>query len=488
MARSVKKNFLINSAYQIFQIITPLVTTPYLSRVLGASGMGLYSYTYSIALYFFMFAMLGMSNYGVRAIAAVADDAEKRSSVFCSVYASQLLIALPIFLLYLVYCFVMPQGGLAIALLWGMYVFSASINITWLFFGMEDFAKVTIINFVAKVLELLGIFVLIHGPQDVYVYCGIDSLCFLVISAFTFPFLRRYVHFVRPTWHRIKEHFLPNVRLFVPVIAISLYTTLNSVLLGVMSTMEQTGYFDYSQKMARMPLAVITAMGTVMFPHMSRMFAAGQRKESLDLLEVSMWFMLAGGLAMAFGIVGIAPVFVPVFFGPGYESCVNVMIILAWIVPLICTANVIGGQYLLPLYRDNQYTASVCVGAAVNIALCLLLIERFGALGAAIGAVTAELAVLSVQAILVRRELPLFRYARNSLPFVIFGIIMLLSIRGIEGCLMNVVGVSVVMLVAEIAGGIVVFCALALTYCIITKNRYFYRLVSRGKSSDSKES
>lgn len=109
-------------------------------------------------------------------------------------------------------------------------------------------------------------------------------------------------------------HFLPNLKLFIPVIAISLYTTLNSILLGVMSTMEQTGYFDYSEKMAKMPLAVITALGTVMLPHMSGLFASGKHEEGLALLDTSMWFMLAGGLAVAFGIAGIAPEFVPGLF------------------------------------------------------------------------------------------------------------------------------------------------------------------------------
>lgn len=307
MTKSVKKNFLYNSAYQVLLIITPLVTTPYLSRVLGASGVGLYSYTYAIATYFVMFATLGMSNYGIRAIAAVADDPIRRSRVFCSVFASQLAISVPIFLLYLVYAAVIPQGGTVIALLWGMYVFSSVINISWLFFGVEDFAKATIINTVTKLFELACIFTLVHSAQDVYIYCGIASLCYFLGFALLLPFARRYVSLVRPSWAEVKQHFLPNLRLFIPVIAISLYSTLNSVLLGVMSTMEQTGYFDYSHKMAKMPMAVITALGTVMLPHMSNLFAAGRRDEGLELLDTSMWFMLAAGLAMAFGITGIAP-------------------------------------------------------------------------------------------------------------------------------------------------------------------------------------
>lgn len=477
MARSVKKNFLYNSAYQVLLIITPLVTTPYLSRVLGASGVGLYSYTYAIAMYFVMFATLGMSNYGIRAIAAVSHDPQERSRVFCSVFASQLVIAIPVFVLYVVYAFVAPQGGQLIALLWAVYVFSSVINISWLFFGMEDFAKATVINMLTKLIELAGIFLLVHSADDVWLYCGLDSVCYFLGFALLVPFLCKYVSFVKPTWHEVKQHFLPNLKLFIPVIAISLYSTLNSVLLGAMSTMEQTGYFDYSHKMAKMPMAVITALGTVMLPHMSNMFATGRREEGLQLLHSSMWFMLAGGLAMAFGISAIAPEFVPVFFGPGYEPCVPVMIVIAWVVPLICITNVIGAQYLLPMYRDNHYTISVCAGAVVNIAVCLVLIGPYGALGAGIGTLAAEIAVTTVQMLYVRRELPLGRYARNAIPFVIFGALMVLVIRGIVAFLVPVAGVSVLTLVLEICGGALLFCLVSLAFCLVTKNQCFYRLI-----------
>lgn len=481
MSHSVKKNFIYNSAYQVFQIITPLVTTPYLSRVLEASGVGLYSYTYAIAVYFVMFATLGMSNYGVRAIAAVADNPAQRNKTFSSVFVSQLVVAIPVFILYLVYAILFPQGGMVISLLWAMYVFSSVINVSWLFFGMEDFVKATIINIATKVLELVGIFTLIRSAQDVYIYCGIDSLCFLLGFALLLPFLRKYVKFSKPTWAEVKVHFLPNLKLFIPVIAISLYTTLNSILLGAMSTMEQTGYFDYSNKMARMPLAVITALGTVMLPRMSNMFAAGKTEEGLDLLDTSMWFMLAGGLAMAFGITGIAPEFVPVFFGPGYEPCIAVMTALAWIVPLICATNVIGAQYLLPLYRDNHYTISVCIGAVVNILLCIILIGKFGALGAALGVLAAEFVVLAVQILFVHGELPLGRYLHNMLPFVVIGFVMLAIIRLVGSVLVGIMGISAIALVVEILVGTAFFCAVSFVFCFVTKNYNFYRIVGKGR-------
>ena len=220
-----------------------------------------------------------------------------------------------------------------------------------------------------------------------------------------------------------------------------------------------------------------------MLPRMSGLFASGRREEGLALLDTSMWFMLAGGLAVAFGIAGIAPEFVPVFFGPGYEPCVPVMVVLAWVVPLICATNVIGAQYLLPMYRDNHYTISVCIGAVANIVLCLALISHLGALGAAIGTVAAELVVLAVQAYFVRGELPLLRYLRSMLPFVAIGALMTILIRVISIPLVSIVGVSVLTLLVEMVVGVAFFCVLAFVYCAATKNQHFHRIIgARGKS------
>lgn len=484
MAHSLKKNFIYNSAYQIFQIITPLVTTPYLSRVLGASGVGVYSYTMTVAGYFVMFATLGMSQYGVRVMAQADKDRASRSRVFWSAYFAQLIASVVALVCYLAYALSGPKDGTLIALLWSLYVLSAAFNVTWLFFGLEEFKKTTLASFAVKLLEFVGIFALIHTRDDVWLYCGLDSFAFLLNQVVLWPLVRRYVDWYRPSWAEVRAHIKPNLALFIPVIATNLYATFNTVLLGLLSTNEQTGFYSYAEKLSKMPLSVITALGTVMLPRMSSAFAAGEREEGLRLIESSMWLMLAMGFALSFGIMGVAEEFVPVFLGAEFAPSVPTMMTMAWIVPVICVTNVIGVQYLLPSKRDHQYTESVCAGAAANLLLCFILIPRLQAFGSAISTVIAEFVVLAVQCWCVRRELPLRHYLRAALPFVGIGLTMCLVIRLASVPLRAAFSLSVVTLLVEVLLGGTIYAGGALLYCTISNNEQFQRIFGsrrRGK-------
>jgi O-antigen/teichoic acid export membrane protein len=426
-----------------------------------------------------MFATLGMTNYGMRAMSSVGDDRTRRSQVFWSAYFSQVIVSAIVVAAYFIYSFVVLQSEGIYALLWSMWVISCAVNVTWLFFGSEDFKRTTVRSFVVKILELIAIFSLIRGPEDVWIYVAIDSVCFLLNQVVLWPFVKDYVDPYRPSWDEIKVHFIPSARLFIPVVAVSLYTTLNKVLLGNLSTMEETGYYDYAEKMSKMPMAIITSLGTVMLPHMSNIFSEGHRKQGLQLIETSIWFMLASAFGLTFGIMGVAEEFVPVFFGDGFLPCVPVMALLSWVIPFICMTNVIGVQYLLPSFRDTQYTISVCAGAVINIILCLVLIPSFGAFGSAVGTVSAEAVVLIVQVFFVRKELPVARYLRNSIPFLVIGIAMFVALRMLANVLTALWGVSILTLIVEILAGVIIYVALAIAYCVATHNAQFKGLFGK---------
>lgn len=479
MSKSVRKNYLYNSAYQVFQIITPLVTTPYLSRVLGAGGIGTYSYTYAVANYFVMFATLGMSQYGVRAIAAVGDDRQARSRVFCSAYASQLIVSGVVAIAYIVYAIMSPSEDFAVIVWWLPWVLSCVFNVTWLFFGLEDFRKTTLVSFVVKAVEFACIFIFVRSNADVWIYVALTAASYFFNQIVLWPLVRKYVDFVRPTTGEIIKHFKPNALLFIPVVAISLYTTLNTVFLGAFSTAEQTAYFSYSEKLCKMPLTVITALTSVMLPRVSNAFAKGEKDETLDLLETSMWFMTVMAFALSFGIFAVAPEFAPVFLGDEFLESAPVMELLTWIIPLICVSNVLGTQYLLPSFRDKLYSLTVCAGAVLNIILCALLIPEYGAIGAAVGAVAAEALVLLCQVIIVRKELPLGRYCLSAVPFLCIGSIMAFIIRLCSPLLVGHFGLGVLALLLEVAMGALVYAGLSLAWCLSTKNKLLLKVVGR---------
>jgi O-antigen/teichoic acid export membrane protein len=468
MSSSIGKNYLWNVSYQLLLIVVPLVTTPYLSRVLGAEQVGVYSYTYSIANYFVLFATLGMSQHGVRVVAQVGDDRAKRSRAFWSAWLSQLCIAVPVALIYFCYSLISPAGGTVVALIWGLWVLGAVFDVSWLFFGVEEFKLPTIRSFVTKLAGMAIIFIFCHGPDDLWAYCLSFAGAVFANSVLLWPFVKKYVDIVKPTWPEVRENFIPNLRLFAPVVAISLYTSLNKIWLGSVSGMEEAGYFEYSDKIVRMPLAIVTSLGTVMLPHMSSMLAKRMKSEAVALLGKSIWAMEMVAFGMAFGIAAIAPEIANVFLGKGFEACAYVLPVEAAMIPLIAASNAIGVQYLLPAHSDRAYTLSVFFGAIVNIVACLLLLKPFGAVGAGLATVAAEAAVLLFQCLVVRKDLPLWSYLRESIPYLICGALMCAAVRLASNLLVGPLGESWALLIVEILIGIVVYAALALACCAIS--------------------
>lgn len=464
MAQSIRSNFMWNASYQVLLIIAPVITIPYVSRVLGAEQVGLYSYTYSVAYYFVLFAKLGMDQYGVRLISMAGDNRLERTNSFWSAWASQLCGSSVIILAYFLYSIENPTGGTTIALLWGLWVVSAALDVSWLFFGVEDFKAPTIRNFITKIGGILVILMFCKGRGDLWAYVLGMSASYFANAVAILPFIGRYVDFMIPKWNDVKRHIVPNIRLFAPVVAVSIYMQLNKIILGNLSDMSQAGYYEYADKIARMPLTIVTALCTVMLPHMTAKIASGERRGAIELLGKALWFVLAVAIGVAFGIAAVTPELVPVFLGEGYESCVYIIPVVAIALPLISASNVIGMQYMLPSNEDVAYTKSVWIGALINVAVCVATIPRLGALGASIATVAAEGAVLLVQALAVKEDLPIKKYAVDALPFVCIGIITYLITRIVSCVLVDALGMGWHLLVAEVILAVAVYGAASLMW------------------------
>lgn len=477
--KSIKTNFILHSAYQILLVLTPFVTTPILSRTIGAEGNGIFSTTQSVTNYFVLFAMLGMSRYGVRTIAECGEDRKLRSETFWNLYLMQLVVAGLVFLCFCVYVWLFGSQYPAVWIAWGMWAFSTVLDISWLLFGCEEFAIPTIRGFVTRLVSVVCIVLFVHDLGDVWIYVAAIAGSFLANAILLWPHVSRYVDWSKPSIKQAATHFIPNLRLFVPVIAISLYTLLDKVMLGSMAGMVEAGYFDYSEKLSKMPMSIITALGAVVLPKMSDIISSGRVEEGKRLVGLTMWFMQACAMALAFGIAAITPEFVPVFFGEGFESCIPIMRVLCVIIPIVCASNVIGVQYMLPTHKDTQFTISTLAGAAVNIIVNLVLIPRIGAMGAAIATVCAELTVLVVQTVVVKGELRPLRFVIDAVPFALFGFIMFLLVRLAAQSLVLALGTSAVLLLVEIAVGAIAFLFLTAVYYLVTKDERVMQAVPR---------
>lgn len=280
---STKKNFLYNSAYQLLILLIPLITTPYLSRVLGANGVGTYSYYYSVSNYFVIFILLGLNNYGNRTIAKVRDCPEQLSKTFWQIYLMQFILGTVVNFLYLFYVFFLSSNRIVSFTMW-LYVLSGMFDINWFFFGIEKFKLTVTRNTIIKLLTTVLIFILVKKSSDVILYCLILTGGMFLSQIVVWPYLFKEVSVVKPDFSSILVHLKPNIFLFFTVIAVSVYKIMDKIMLGSMTSTVQVGYFESAEKLINVPIALIVSLGTVMLPKISNMIVnktEGFRRDSL---------------------------------------------------------------------------------------------------------------------------------------------------------------------------------------------------------------
>lgn len=479
---SVKKNFSYNLIYQFLSIGSVLVVTPYVNRVLGAHLTGVYSFTFANAHYFLLFAMLGLNNYGSRAIAQVkaktchegvsAQDApatkEAVSKTFWSIYAMQLMNAVLVLIGYAGYSLLLPVDDRKIVLLQSLYVLSALLDVNWFFFGMEKFKLTAIRNSLVKICSVLAIFLFVQCKEDLWIYTVIMSGSFLASAMVLWGYILKNVPFIRPTWKEIAVHIKPNLVLFIPVVAISLYNVMDKIMIGrILRDKAEVSFYDNAYRVMEIPNVFINALGVVMLPRMTALLQMGEEKTGREYIEKSMYFTLYLAIPISCGLAAIANCLAPVYFGTEFAVCGLLMQGLAPIGIIKSWANVIRTQYLLPNKKDRVYVISVVMGAGVNIVANLLLIPLIGTFGAVVGTLVAEAMVMLVQTVYAAKVLPVGKYILSSLPYFILGLAMTVFVWWIGKSL----PLSIVTIVIQIVAGVVVYGvpALLLGYRYVKK-------------------
>lgn len=388
---SIKKNFLYSSAYQILNVLVPVLTAPYVSRVLGADGIGIQSYTQSIQQYFLIFAALGTLSYGAREISMNRDDLYKRSKLFWEI---ELMVVGTTFLALL--------GWLALVLCSSKYktyyfvltigIFAGMFDISWFFNGIEQFKLTVIRNSVFKIIGVICLFVFIKSREDLTLYILIQMISSFLSNLSLWPYLKRYLVKVNPKEFEFRRHFHETFIYFIPTIATSIYTVLDKTLIGLITdNASQNGYYQQAEKIINLAKSVVfTAINSVVGVRNSYLFSEKRYEEIHDKIKQSFNFIFFAGFACCFGIMGVARTFVPLFFGPGYAPVVELLYIFSPIIVIIGVSNCLGSQYYTPCGKRKRSAFFLIVGSVINLCLNLVLIPKYGAYGAAIASLFAE--------------------------------------------------------------------------------------------------
>lgn len=449
------KNYLYNVFYQVFVLLVPLITMPYIARVLGPTGVGINSFTNSNTQYFILIGSIGVSLYGNRQIAYYRDDKAKTSQIFWEVFLMRMitiLVALAAFFIFLGIEKSYHQAYLMQAIL----IVAAAFDISWFFMGFENFKVTVLRNIIVKLISLACIFIFVRGKGDLTLYIAVLSISQLIGNITLFPYLKRYINL--PNWRELKiwRHFKPSLVLFVPQIATQVYLILNKTMVGKMVSVEAAGFYDNSDKIVKMVLAIVTATGTVMLPRVANTFAKGDHEQVKKYLYQSFDFVSAVSIPMMFGIAAIAPKFATMFFGQAFDAVGPLMMIESLVILFIAWSNVLGVQYLLPTGHNKEFTVSVTVGAIVNIILNVPLIILLGTSGAMIATVISEFSVTCYQIYVVKKELDLNKMMSETWKYLLSGTMMFIVILT-----MNLrLHFSMVQLIIQVVVGMLVYCGI----------------------------
>ena len=449
----VIKNYLYNAGYQILLMLAPVLTTPYVSRVLGAHNNGINTYTNGWVTFFYLLGQLGVMLYGNRQIAYERENKYKRSRIFWGITSLQIMTSFTALIAYLIAVFLFSSAFKEYFLLQALWIVAYGIDISWYFMGMEDFKKTVTRNTIVKLVTIALIFILVRNSNDLSKYIFLLGFAQVAGSITLWPYLRKSIQWVKiREWHPFK-HFYPALLLFIPTITTQIYLVVNRIMLGRMAPQAAVSQFNFGDNIVKLVLAIVTATGTVMLPHIANKFASGDIKGVRDRLYKSFDFVTAVSVPMMFGLMAIAYKFAPWFLGNEYGPTGGVIFWEAPAILMIAWSNVTGTQYLMPIHREHQYTISVTVGAVVNIIANLFLISLYGANGAAVATVISEFSVTAVQLFYIRGTIRRRQLFASTWRYLVSGLFMYIVVSRIN----SIMNMTIVNLIVQILVGVVVY-------------------------------
>lgn len=419
----IVKNYIFNLSYQLFAILIPIITVPYISRTLGPDAIGTNAYTNSVMTYFILLGNVGLSLYGNRTIAYYRNDENELSKKFWEIASLKFIMMIFSFIIFLSFMQFYDKYQ-TLLLAQSIQLIAIGFDISWFFTGIEDFKKTVTRNVIVKTLSLVLIFMFVKQPEDLFLYIVINSASVLFGNLTLWSYMRRYVHKVKFSALQYRIHLLPVLALFLPQLANNIFMTINRLLLGNLSTLHQTGYFDNADKIVRIFLSFITALGTVVFPRIANSFKEGRK--DLVFKYVNYAFNLVNLIAfpIVLGVIIVAKPFSNLFFGPKFEGIDIVLSILVVELIFMGWSSILGQQFLVAINKVRGLTTSMLVSIVVSATGSYLLIPHFGAKAAAGMSVVAEFVIIFVQLLFIRSDLNIFKLYQDVWKYLLSSLVM----------------------------------------------------------------
>lgn len=397
--RTIKFNFIMNMLLTVSNFLFPLITFPYISRVLTPIGTGKVAFAYSIVSYFTIFAAFGVANYGIRACAQVRNDKEKLSKTVQEILFINFILMLFVYLIYFIGIYFIPelQKEKELFFISGLNILFTIIGVEWLYRGVEQYLYITLRSIIFKLIAFVLVFVYVKSSKDYSIYAFIIIFATVGSGIVNLYNLRKIIYLKFFNNYNIRKHIKPMMILFITTIAVAFYVNVSVALLGFMQGSEEVGYYNAAYRIKDIMVSIITSLGAVLLPRLSYYIENGMQDQFDDVIKKSMQFIFIMSLPLVMFCIIFARPSVLLLAGSAYEGSILSLQILAVIIFIVGISNLTGIQMLIPLRQEKYLCYSVVVAAIINILLNYFLIPNYAAIGTAIAVVIAELSVLLIQ-------------------------------------------------------------------------------------------
>ena len=428
----IKKNYIYNLAYQLLVLIAPLVTAPYLARVLGASNLGIYSYVNSSGNIITTLSLLGIYAYGNRQTAYVRDNKNELTKTFWEIEITRIILGIIGTIIYVVYsCF--DSAHRLFFLIYYPYILAQFIDCSWIYVGLEDMKPAVLKNFITKVVNILGIFIFVRNHDDVWKYILMLAVTTLIANISVYTQLRKYIDGPKgknkPDTKKLGFHIKGSLYLFLPQVASLFYLQVDKVMLKwITSETSQVSFYDNAEKMINIPLSIITVMSTVMMPRIANEFKNKNVETIQNLLVKAGRYALLMTFPLMIGMFCIARQFIPWYLGNEFYPTAMAMMILAPIVLFNSLSGISGAQYFTATNQIGILMKAYVSAAVLNVCVNAFLIPRYGYVGAAFATLGSSLVSVVIQYHYLNRQLDIKKLWKYGLKYCAGGTIMGLGV------------------------------------------------------------
>ncbi|MBC1373827.1 oligosaccharide flippase family protein [Listeria booriae] len=467
----MKKNYLYVLFYQFIIVVTPLFTTPYVSRVLGATNIGIDAYANSVVQIFLVFILLNVGVYGRKQVAE-AENRHALKTTFAGIYLMQCLCGVLVGSFYIVFVWLVGSYQL-IFMLYGLMLLAYALDISWFFIGREQVKRIMMRNTVVRLLSIACIFLFVNDASDLWLYVLINCGALLVGQLVTWSALLADLGRIRFSFRMMKKHVGPMLLLSVIPCVSLLYTAVNKVILGNTAGATEVGYYNQAFKIYTICMGFVSALSTVIVPRMAMHYKKGNQVKFKQFVNFSIRYVSISTIPLTFGLIGIASTFVPLFLGEAFLPATTNVMLFAPCLFLAGIADVLGLQILLITNQSRKYTMSIIIGSIVSFLVNLLVVKAWASAGTVASFLVANLVIVIVQLYFARKHYELSYFLPIVAKYTVCSALMLAAMYGMKTLLAGQSDITILMY--QIIAGVYTY----LLCLFISKDPLLFKILYR---------